>query len=398
MATMSRIPEMYKPLMDESIRVFIEQGGTSSAKTYTILQRLADIAAGSKSPIVITVVGQDLPNLKVGAWRDMKNIISSDEVLEGHCDIKEYDHSVVFSNGSIIEFKSYENEQDAKSGKRDYLFINEANGISYDIYWQLAIRTKYQIFIDYNPTSRFWVHDKVKGTKGSRYIQSDHRSNPYLTKEQHERIEGIEDEELWKVYARGETGRITGLVFSNWDIIDNDMLPPLNECKMRCYGMDFGFTNDPTALEEVRLAHGELWIDELIYSAGLTNPDIARKAKEEGVTGATQIIADCAEPKSIQEIKNKGLWVIASSKGADSIKNGIDILKRYKIHITRRSLGLIDNMQKYKWKIDKDGKTTNVPIDAFNHGIDAIRYVALAKLFTHTTHKTKAHYQRRSVN
>lgn len=384
--------------MDERIRTFIEQGGTSSAKTYTILQRLADIAADTrKAPLVITVVGQDLPNLKVGAWRDMKNIIASDDVLTSHAHIKEYDHTVIFSNGSIIEFKSYENEQDAKSGKRDYLFVNEANGISYEVYWQLSIRTKYQVFIDYNPTARFWVHDKVKGTKGSRYIQSDHRSNPYLTQEQHARIEGIEDEELWKVYARGETGRITGLIFSNWDIIDNDALPPLDECKMRCFGLDFGFTNDPSALEEVRLAHGDLWIDEYIYEPGLTNPMIVERAREQGINSKQQIIADCAEPKSITEIHNKGLWIDASTKGADSIKNGIDILKRYRIHVTRRSVGIIGNFQKYKWKVDRDGKSTNQPIDAFNHGIDAVRYVALAKLNIHAVHKTKVKVQKRSI-
>lgn len=146
---------------------------------------------------------------------------------------------------------------------------------------------------------------------------------------------------------------------------------------MECRGMDFGFTNDPTALEHVILAHGELWVDEEIYQPGMTNDDIADRCKEQGRTKRDLIIADSAEPKSIQEIHNRGLWIIGSTKGADSINNGIDILKRFRINITRRSHGIIGNMQQYKWKKSRDGETTNQPIDAFNHGIDAIRYVAL---------------------
>jgi hypothetical protein len=140
---------------------------------------------------------------------------------------------------------------------------------------------------------------------------------------------------------------------------------------------------DPTALEQVVLAHGDLWIDEKVYSTNLTNPDIAIKAKEQGVNPQQQIIADCAEPKSIKELQAAGLWVTASPKGADSIVAGIDILKRYKIHVTRRSLGILSNLRAYKWSKDKDGNTTNKPEDKNNHGIDAIRYVVLARLPQH---------------
>ena len=131
------------------------------------------------------------------------------------------------------------------------------------------------------------------------------------------------------------------------------------------------------------MAHGELWIDEKIYSTGLTNPDIASRAKEQGLTGQQQIVADCAEPKSIRELQGFGLWVTPSPKGADSIVSGIDILKRYKIHVTRHSLGILSNLRAYKWSKDKDGNTTNKPEDKNNHGIDAIRYVGLAKLAEH---------------
>lgn len=370
------------PLYDANLnaeeRTVVNQGGTSSGKTYSIMQVLFTIGI-SEPRSIITVVGQDVPNLKKGAYRDAKTILDSSEVLRAWWPyVNEGERIIKCINGSIIEFSSFKDAQDAKSGKRDYLFINEANGISYDIYWQLAIRTRRRVFIDYNPTARFWCHDEVIGRQGVRTIISDHRKNYFLTDEEHNRIEGIEDDELWKVYARGLTGKISGLVLTNWDICDR--LPPMEEWKRSFYGMDFGFTNDPTALEMVVEAHGELWIDEKIYSTGLTNPMIAERAKDEGLTREDEIIADCAEPKSIRELNGLGLWVSASVKGQDSIVSGIDILKRYKMHVTRRSIGLLSNLRAYKWDKDRDGNMTNKPEDRNNHGIDAIRYVALKHL------------------
>ena len=192
-------------------------------------------------------------------------------------------------------------------------------------------------------------------------IISDHRGNPFLSKAEHERIEGTEDIELWKVYARGLTGKLTGLIFPNFNIVDE--LPSRDAWKLDGYGLDFGFTNDPTALVHCVIAHGELWTDLEIYETGLTNPMIAERAKEAGVTKADQIIADSAEPKSIAELCNAGLWVIPTVKGGDSITVGIDILHRYKWNVTRRSVGMIEELQSYKWKKDRDGKKTNTPID-----------------------------------
>lgn len=362
-------------------RVIVDQGGTSSGKTYSIMQLLF-VLGMSEPRQVITVVGQDVPNLKKGAYRDAKTILASSPLLQQWWPvINEGERIIKCTNGSLIEFTSYKDAQDAKSGKRDYLFINEANGISYEIYWQLAIRTRKQIFIDYNPSARFWVHDELIGREGVRLIISDHRKNAYLSDEEHERIEGIADDELWKVYARGLTGKITGLVLTNWDIVE--VLPPREEWKMSAYGLDFGFTNDPSALEHVVQAHGDLWIDEDIYSTGLTNPDIASRAHGAGIGGEDQIIADCAEPKSIAELRAHGLWVTPSPKGQDSIVSGLDILKRYRLHVTRRSAGIIANLRSYQWGKDRDGNMTNKPDDKNNHGIDAIRYVALAKLPQH---------------
>ena len=383
---MMNVPEMFEVLplyhanRKATERVVVNQGGTSSGKTYSIMQLLFVLGI-SEPRQVITVCGQDVPNLKKGAFRDAKKILLDSEVLQQwYPTINESERTIYCINGSVIEFASFSDEQDAKSGKRDYLFINEANGIPYPIYWQLSIRTRKKIFIDYNPSARFWVHDEVIGREGVRLIISDHWKNKFLSEEEHERIENISDPELWKVYARGLTGKVQGLVLTNWDIVD--ALPDALEWKTSCRGLDFGFTNDPSALEHVVLAHGDLWVDEELYQTGMTNPMLARKAKEEGVTAQDEIIADCAEPKSIQEMRGEGLWVVPSLKGQDSIVVGLDILRRYRIHVTRRSKGLIDNLRSYSWSKDRDGNMTNKPEDRNNHGIDAVRYVALKKLNT----------------
>ena len=375
---MFQVLPLYNAIMKAGERTIVNQGGTSSGKTYSIMQVLF-ILGINEAQSVITVVGQDIPNLKKGAYRDAKHILDGSVLLQQWWpSINEGERIIKCANGSIIEFASFKDAQDAKNGKRDYLFLNEANGIPYEIYWQLAIRTRKKVFLDYNPTARFWVHDKVLGRDGVRLIISDHRKNYFLSQEEHDRIEGIEDEQLWKVYARGLTGKLEGVIFTDWDIVD--ALPPYYEWKGDWYGLDFGFTNDPSALEHVIEAHGDLWIDELIYSTGLTNPMIAERAKAEDLNPDKEIVADCAEPKSIRELNGMGLWVSPSPKGADSIVSGLDILKRYRLHFTRRSLGIIDNVRSYSWAKDRDGNRINKPEDRNNHGIDAIRYVALKHL------------------
>ena len=369
---------LYYANMNSTKRTKVNQGGTSSGKTYSIMQLLF-VKAMEVSNQIITVVGQDIPNLKKGAYRDAKtNRNQSPELQLWFPKVNEGERLFQCINGSVIEFTSYKDMQDAKSGKRDYLFVNEANGVAFDIFWQLYMRTRKEVFIDYNPSARFWVHEKLLNRYDVQLILSDHRQNRFLSQQQHDMIEGIDDYELWKVYARGATGAITGLVFPRFNVVD--ALPPREEWKMSVYCLDFGFTNDPTALIHLVLAHGELWMDELLYDVGLTNPVIAERAKAMGITRADVIIADSAEPKSIRELQNMGLTVEPCVKGADSIKNGIDILKRYTLNVTRRSTGTRRELLNYKWKVTKDGITTNEPVDCFNHAIDAVRYGALKRL------------------
>ncbi|HEX8020196.1 PBSX family phage terminase large subunit [Mucilaginibacter sp.] len=392
--TTSKEPEgflcsiLFKQNYQSTAHIVINQGGTSSGKTFAIEQALFCIA-GESPKQVITIVGQDIPNLKAGAMRDALNIFNSSPILQAK--IKNYNKSdriFEFLNGSIIEFKSYDNSQDAKSGKRDYLFINEANGLTWDVYTELALRTKKRIFIDYNPNTGFWVHEHLIGKPGVQLIVSDHRHNPFLAPEVRDKIEALKtvDIELWKVYARGLTGKITGLIFNNWYICES--IPA--DAHLIAMGLDFGFTNDETGCIELYQQNGELWANELFYETGLTNTDISAKLKEAGVSLNNEIIADSAEPKSIEELKRLGWRVTPAKKGADSVKNSIDILKRYKINVTRNSVNLRNELNRYKWRADTTGKTINEPVDSWNHLIDPLRYIALNKLKIHNTGKLQS--------
>lgn len=351
--------------------IIINQGGTSSGKTYSILQNLF-LHAIENDRCVITVAGQDIPNLKVGPIRDAHNIV---EQTEGLCNyISEYNKSdrvFTFVNGSIIEFKSYDDAQDAKQGKRDYLFLNEANGVDKIIWDELYIRTKKKSYIDYNPNNEFWVHTELIGKPNVTLIISDHRHNTFLDQKIHDKIEAIDDPELYKVYARGLTGKIEGVIFRDYNVV-NGVHP---DAKLIGYGLDFGFSNDPTALVALYSQSGELIIDELIYERGLLNVRISDLMRELGVNG--RIVADSAEPKSIAELGAYGWQIEGAKKGPDSIRQSINTLKRYKLNVTQRSSNLKKELNGYKWKQNKDGKLDNEPVDFLNHAIDALRYVSL---------------------
>lgn len=369
-------------------KIKVNQGGTWSGKTYSLLQVLCQLALDYPGNIT-TIVGQDVPNLKKGPIRDMDRIIKSSPYLKSLiASVNKTDRVIEFKNGTLIEFSSYGDEQDAKSGKRDFLFINEANGVTYEIFRQLYMRTDKYVFLDYNPSAEFWVHEQVLNNKqlypSAKLFISDHRHNPFISQEMHDQIERLQfdDPEVFKVYGRGKTGKIEGLVLKKCYPIDDDMFP--EDGKLIGAGLDFGFTNDPTGMIEVRLQNGELYVRELIYETGLTNPDISNVLQDEiKWDRKAPIVADSAEPKSIKELQVLKWTVEPAQKGPDSVKNGLDILKRYTINYTRSSVNFKKEVSKYVYKKDrKTGKSLNEPIDAFNHLIDPLRYVALNKLAT----------------
>lgn len=368
-------------------KVVVNQGGTSSGKTYSILQVLAKTAFECKQckKKVVTVVGQDIPNLKKGALKDFQDIVSESAILQAA--IKSYnktDRVYTLRNGFIIEFNSYSNWQDAKSGKRDYLFVNEANGVPQKVYEQLALRTEYNIFLDYNPDAEFYVHRDLIGKPDVKLLISDHRHNTFLSEATHAKIEAIDDPELWKVYARGLTGKLEGVIF-RYDVIEK---VPEGMRKIGT-GLDYGFTNDHSAVIDVYCNGGDLVLDELVFEKGLVNvpapgisaPNISDRLLEAGLIKASaDIIAESAEQKSNQELRNAGWHIEDARKGPDSVRNGIDLMKRYKIKVTARSTNLRKELNTYKWKQTKDGILINEPVDFMNHGIDAARYVCLNRL------------------
>lgn len=358
------------------------QGGTSSGKTYGIIPIIIDKAARTPR-LKITVIAESIPAVKDGAVKIFKDIMfDTGRWIESHWIGNPMEYT--FSNGSIIQFKSFDSVGKAKaSGKRDILFLNEANHISFEIADALMIRSKVT-WIDFNPDNEFWAHTEVLPEHNAEFLLLTYKDNEGLPPETLEdlliKIEKAKTSDYWanwcRVYVDGEIGNLQGSVFENWSQCDE--IP--KDAEFISYGMDFGFTNDPSTLIAVYRYNNELYLDELIYQTKLTNSDLIAKLKELNVYQHQMIVADSAEPKSIEDIRRAGFRIDGAKKGADSIRNSIDTLQAYKLCVSKRSINLIKELRNYKWVTDKDGKSTSQPIDNYNHAIDAIRYVALNRL------------------
>ena len=333
----------------------------NSGKTYGILQYLFQVGAQYAGE-VITVTAEDIPTLKAGAYRDAKTILATTpELKEWWPNENKSERIFTCVNGSIIEFNSYQDEYDARSGKRDRLFMNEANANPYGIFEQLNLRTKKQTIIDFNPSAPFWAHDKLFGLDEVEWVVTTFRDNAFLDDSIKRKIlsyeptpenikRGTANEYRWKVYGMGEVGRLEGLVFPDFKVVSE--WP--KEYKWRVFGLDFGFTNDPTALVEIRYAHGALYWKDHIYQTGLTNPEIAALIKDKMIDD--MIVADSAEPKSIEEIRREGVHIVGAEKGKDSINMGIDAIKRYPIRIHTSAKNLIEEFSSYTWAVIVTGK------------------------------------------
>ena len=363
--------------------VVVNKGGTRSGKTWSLLQCLVFIALHQRNKL-ISVVGESIPFLKRGAMRDFKSLL--DDMWNVDC-WNATDKVYTFpTTNSSIEFFSADNEGKVHGSARDYLFINECYFIPYEIYRQLAVRTRKAIMVDYNPRSRFWVDEQLIGKDGVALVHSTYKDNPFLTKRQIAEIESYQgDTNWWRVYGLGETGSVEGLVYTNWRIVSE--MP--ETAKMRFYCIDFGFTNDPTAILRVTLQGGELWVEELAYQSGMLNKDIAEVLIKAGATRYDNIVADSAEPKSIAEINNTThLNIKATAKGQGSIVSGINIVQAYKLNVKDDALGTIEELRNYSWKRDMNGGYMNAPIDRYNHALDALRYGVTTFLATRKVYST----------
>lgn len=364
-------------------RVVVNQGGTNSTKTYSILQLFLVIAQKHQNKI-ISVVSESFPHLRKGAMRDFFNILKEEDLYdEGQHNKTEHYYEI---NGTKIEFFSVDQPNKVRGPRRDYLFGNECNNWSFEIYDQLEIRTRERIYLDYNPTAEFWVHQKILPQDDVTFIKSTYLdaldvidAGILRSIEAKKALADAGDpywQNWWRVYGLGETGSVEGLVYTNYNIIDT--MP--EDFKWRAYGLDFGYTNDPTCLLDIRFYDNELWIDELIYETGLTNQLICDELAALDVKQRDEIYADSAEPKSIAEIHKERYNCKPVKKGKDSVMHGIDLLQRYKINITKRSVNTIKEIRNYSWQMDKDGNRINKPIDHMNHAMDAVRYGASMKL------------------
>jgi phage terminase large subunit len=365
-------PSIFYPTFESKARRIVHQGGQWSGKTVNILAVLATKALLTPN-LVITVTSESLPHLRIGALRDFERFILP--YFKAQCRIT-YSPFIVctFANGSIIEFKSFQDEYDARGAKRNILFINEANRFSYMVYFQLDSRSD-QTILDFNPTARFWAHDEVLPLEGTQLFISDHRHNPFLTEERHREIENIKDKELWRVYARGLTGNMEGIIYPNWRVIPDAEFPDVDFI----FGCDIGYTNDPTAIVKVAIIGNTIFLKELCYESGLPPIKIVQILKANGYNGDTPIYCD-HDPDFITQLRRLSVMALPARKGQGSVNAGIMKLKEYDVCYTASSRNIAEERSRYVWLKDpKTGKSINEPIGTFDHTLAAVRYA----VYTH---------------
>jgi len=352
-------------------RIKIVQGGTSASKTYSILAVLIDKAL-RKDGLEISIVAESIPHLRRGALKDFVKILKWTNRFYD----QQLNKSLLtyhFKNGSIIEFFSADDASKLRGARRDILYINECNNVTFESYNELSIRTKQEVYLDFNPANEFWVHKELKDEPDTDFIILTYKDNEALDESIVAQIEKNRDKAAtssywanwWRVYGLGQVGSLEGVVFNNWKEIDT--IP--KEAKLIGIGLDFGYTNDPTAAIEIYNYNGTRIVNELVYRTGMVNSDIAKI-----LPSSIIIYADSSEPKSIEEIRRQGKTIKGVTKGADSINYGIDVMQRQDYLVTKQSTNLIKELRSYCWDTDKQGQRMRKPIDHYNHAIDALRY------------------------
>ena len=361
---------VFEYLEQAAERYIVQQGGTRSGKTYNIILWLcfSYCLQNNNQGKTITICRKTFPSLRASVMRDFVNILTEHELYFPDAHNKSSHEYTLF--GNTVEFISLDQPQKIRGRKRDLVFINEANELTYEDFFQLNIRTTEKVIMDFNPSEEFhWIYDKIIPREDCRFDVTTYLDNPFLDESLRLEIEKLKDtdEQYWKIYGLGERAQSRAVIFT----FNTRGIP--SDAQFLAYGLDWGFSNDPTALVAVYSKGDELYFEELLYEVGMTNSDIANRLKDIGVQGKI-IYADSAEPKSIEELKRWGFRIRPASKGRDSVNAGIDILRRHKLYWTEASLNGIKEMRNYKWKQDRNGQTLNQPVDAFNHLIDALRY------------------------
>ena len=352
-------------------RIKIIQGGTSAGKTFGIIPVIIDKCA-KQSGLEVSVVAESIPHLRRGALRDFLKIMKWTNRFQEDRFNKSY-LKYEFANGSFIEFFSADDASKLRGARRDILYINECNNVTFEAYNELSIRTKRSVYLDFNPANEFWVHRELKGEDDADFIILTYKDNEGLDEGI---IQQIEKNRLkaktsaywrnwWTVYGEGKVGQLQGAVFTNYKTIDR--IP--EEARLIGIGLDFGYSADPTAIIAVYKYNDQRILNEMTYQTGLLNSDISKMLPKD-----VPVYADSAEPKSIRDIQLYGITIKGVTKGRDSINYGIDVMQRQDYLVTSQSTNLIKELRSYCWDKDKTGKQLNKPVDNFNHALDAVRY------------------------
>jgi phage terminase large subunit len=366
--------KVFGHLLRSNKKIVVEQGGTRSGKTYNILLWIIFFYTEKNTDKTITICRKSFPSLRASVMRDFFEILRQHQLYQEEYHNKS--NHEYYLNGNLVEFISLDQPQKIRGRKRNLLYVNEANELFFEDWQQLIFRTDGKIILDYNPSDTFhWIYDKVIPRDDCEFHQTTYLDNPFLDQTIKDEIERLKDtdEDYWRVYGLGERGSSRATIFQFG-------IAEAPKGKLVSIGMDFGFTNDPTAIVKVFQDGSDLYIQELLYHTNLTNQDISEKLTEMGLTRYDEIWADSAEPKSIEELHRMGWNIKPTAKGSDSVMAGIDILKRHKLYVTKESKNTIKEMQNYKWQEDKNGNLLNKPIDTFNHAIDATRYATFNRL------------------
>jgi len=366
---------VYKHLVKSNKKIVVEQGGTRSGKTYNILLFIIFHYCTHNKNKIITICRKTFPSLRATVLRDFLQILNHYQIYRDEFHNKSSSEYHLF--GNLIEFTSLDQSQKIRGRKRDLLFINEGNELYWEDWQQLIFRTQERIILDFNPSDEYhWIYDNVITREDCDFYKTTYLDNPFLEdiiKKEIERLKETDDQ-YWQIYGLGERATSINTIFK---YIEVNKIP--EDAKLIAYGMDFGYSNDPTTLVSVYSFEYNLFIKEHLYRTQMTTQDINIFLKEQNLL-SNPIYADSAEPRLIAELRRMGHNIFPSLKGKDSVNAGIDLLKRYKLHITSDSHNAIQEFRNYKWKEDRSGKLINVPEDKHNHIIDPCRYATYSIL------------------
>lgn len=369
--TLTKVFEANAEAYYKGCRRALNEGGTSSSKTYSIIQLLLIIAQSAKSPMLISVVSESLPHIKRGALRDFFNILN--ESMDNNPRFNKTELIYHANRYADIEFFGADNQDKVRGPRRNILFMNEGNNIPWETARGLDIRTDTFTFVDWNPVGEFWAHENWIGSPENAYIHSTYQdAKEVLPAQTIADIESYRDKDpnWWNIYGLGLVGKVEGLVHASFKLVD---ALPDGEFFM---GLDYGFASDPVVLTKNVIIGDNLFSHQLLYDySGLTNPAIAQRMELLMVDANIPIFADPSEPKSTEEIRQKGFNCMESVKGAGSKLFGIKKVNTYYQNWTKESLECIKDQRNYRWiKDQKTGLFTDETTHQWSHGMDSRRY------------------------